>query len=224
MNQFKSAWNFYFSNWQFFGVLAAPVFFVEVATAHLFAPLEDTTVAEDIVEFFSSNGSLIGIMGLLGTILSVSFLGALHLSFDAKNSNVSIEPLNALFAGLKKFFPLFGAYILSAIVVFFGLLLLILPGVYVGARLALFPAYIMLENKGVMESLKLSWENTDEHGGTLFGLTIIFALLSIILASIFSSVLDSGLVQLGVLGIVEYVIIVPWIYIYYSLYKSQSTQ
>ena len=111
-----------------------------------------------------------------------------------------------------------------AIVVFFGLLLLILPGIYVGARLALFPAYIMLENKGVMESLKLSWENTDEHGGTLFGLTIIFALLSIILASIFSSVLESGLVQLGVLGIVEYVIIVPWIYIYYSLYKSQSTQ
>ena len=181
-------------------------------------------MAEDIVEFFSSNGGLIGIMGLLGMILSVSFLGALHLSFDAKSSNVSIEPLNALFAGLKKFFPLFGAYILSAIVVFFGLLLLILPGVYVGARLALFPAYIMLENKGVMESLKLSWENTDEHGGTLFGLTIIFVLLSIILASIFSSVLDSGLVQLGVLGIVEYVIIVPWIYIYYSLYKSQSTQ
>jgi len=198
--------------------------FVEVATAHLFAPLEDTTVAEDIVEFFSSNGGLIGIMGFLGMILSVSFLGALYLSFDAKSSNVSIEPLNALFAGLKKFFPLFGTYILSAIVVFFGLLLLILPGVYVGARLALFPAYIMLENKGVMESLKLSWENTDEHGGTLFGLTIIFALLSIILASIFSSVLDSGLIQLGVLGIVEYVIIVPWVYIYYSLYKSQSTQ
>ena len=224
MNQFKSAWNFYFNNWQFFAVLAAPVFFVEIATAHLFAPLQNTTVAEDVVEFFSSNGSLIGIMGFLGMILSVSFLGALHLSFDAKSSNVSIEPLNALFAGLKKFFPLFGAYILSAIVVFFGLLLLILPGIYVGARLALFPAYIMLENKGVMESLKLSWENTDEHGGALFGLTIIFALLSIIWASIFSSVLDSGLVQLGVLGIVEYVVIVPWIYIYYSLYKSQSTQ
>ena len=86
MNQFKSAWNFYLNNWQFFAVLAAPVFFVEVATAHLFAPLEDATVAEDIVEFFSSNGSLIGIMGLLGMILSVSFLGALHLSFDAKSS------------------------------------------------------------------------------------------------------------------------------------------
>jgi hypothetical protein len=44
------------------------------------------------------------------------------------------------------------------------------------------------------------------------------------LASIFSSILDSGLVQVAVLGIVEYVIIVPWIYIYYSLYKSQTSQ
>jgi len=82
----------------------------------------------------------------------------------------------------------------------------------------------MLQNKGVLESLKLSWENTDEHGGTLFSLTIAFALLSIILASIFSSILDSGLVQVAVLGIVEYVIIVPWIYIYYSLYRSQTSQ
>ena len=81
----------------------------------------------------------------------------------------------------------------------------------------------MLQNKGVLESLKLSWENTDEHGGTLFSLTIAFALLSIILASIFSSILDSGLVQVAVLGIVEYVIIVPWIYIYYSLYRSQTS-
>ena len=40
---------------------------------------------------------------------------------------------------------------------FFGLLLLILPGIYLGARLALFPAFIMLEEKGVIDSLKLSW-------------------------------------------------------------------
>ena len=224
MNQFRSAWNFYFNNWQFFAVLAAPVFFVEVAAAYIVIPLENVTQPDDIVHFFSSNSGSIGLLGFLGMILSISFLGGMHVAFDAKSSNSSIEPLNALLSGLKKFFPLFGAYILSAIVVFFGLLLLILPGIYVGARLALFPAYIMLQNKGVLESLKLSWENTDEHGGTLFSLTIIFALLSIVSASIFSFVLDTGLVQVVILGIVEYVIIVPWIYIYYSLYKSQKSQ
>ncbi|MBL6818441.1 MAG: hypothetical protein ISQ64_03440 [SAR86 cluster bacterium] len=224
MNQFRSAWNFYFNNWQFFAVLAAPVFFVEVAAAYLVIPLENATQPDDIIDFFSSNWGPIGLLGFLGMILSISFLGGMHVAFDAKYSDSSIEPLNALLSGFKKFFPLFGAYILSAIVVFFGLLLLILPGIYVGARLALFPAYIMLQNKGVLESLKLSWENTDEHGGTLFSLTIIFALLSIVLASIFSFVLDTGLVKVVILGIVEYVIIVPWIYIYYSLYKSQISQ
>ena len=224
MNQFRSAWNFYFNNWQFFAVLAAPVFFVEVAAAYLVIPLENATQPDDIIDFFSSNSGPIGLLGFLGMILSISFLGGMHVAFDAKYSDSSIGPLNALLSGFKKFFPLFGAYILSAIVVFFGLLLLILPGIYVGARLALFPAYIMLQNKGVLESLKLSWENTDEHGGTLFSLTIIFALLSIVLASIFSFVLDTGLVKVVILGIVEYVIIVPWIYIYYSLYKSQISQ
>ena len=80
----------------------------------------------------------------------------------------------------------------------------------------------MLENKGVIESLKLSWENTDEHGGTLFSLTLVFALLSLILALISTSMFDTGLVQILIAGIIEYVIVVPWIYIYYSLYKSQT--
>ena len=224
MNQFRNAWNFYFNNWQFFAILAAPVFFVEVAAAYLVMPLENVTQPDDIVDFFSSNSGPIGLLGFLGIILSISFLGGLHIAFDVKSSNSSIEPLNALLSGFKKFFPLFGAYILSAIVVFFGLLLLILPGIYDGARLALLPAYIMLQNKGALESLQLSWENTDEHGGALFSLTIIFALLSIVLASIFSFVLDTGLVKVLILGIIEYVIIVPWIYIYYSLYKSQTSQ
>ena len=79
----------------------------------------------------------------------------------------------ALFQGFKKFFPFIWSIYLCVIAVFFGLLLLILPGVYVGARLALFPSFMMMENKGVLDSLKLSWEATDEHGGTLFGLTLL---------------------------------------------------
>jgi len=224
MNQFRSAWNFYFNNWQFFAVLVAPVFFVEVATAYLIMPLENVTQPDDIAEFVASNLTPLILLLFSTILLTTSLYGALHVGFDAKHSSTSIEPLNALLNGIKKFFPLFGVLILSSIFVFFGLLLLILPGIYVGARLALSPVYIMLENKGVLESLKLSWENTDEHGGTLFCLTIVFVLLSIILAGIFSSILDSGLVQLIILGIVEYVIIVPWIYIYYSLYKSQTSQ
>jgi hypothetical protein len=221
MNQFKNAWNFYFNNWQYFAVLAAPVFAVEIATAYFLLPLGDIS-PENIAEYFGSNVLSIGILSAVGTVLSVGFLGSLYLAFNSKSSASELEPMNALLAGVQKFFPLFGAYFLSIFAVFFGLLLLILPGIYLGARLALFPAFIMLEDKGVVDSLKLSWEKTDEHGGTLFGLTLLFLLLTIIPSSIFSSLLDQGIVQLLILGIFEYVIIVPWVYVYYSLYQSQK--
>ena len=101
---------------------------------------------------------------------------------------------------------------------------MILPGIYLAARLALFPAFIMLEGKGVIDSLKLSWEKTDEYGGTLFGLTLLFIILTSVLSGIFSSFLDQGVVQILILAIFEYVIIIPWVYVYFSLYQSQKTQ
>ena len=223
MNQFNNAWNFYFNNWQYFAVLAAPVFAVEIATAYFLLPLGDIS-PENIAEYFGVNVLSIGILSAVGTVLSVGFLGSLYLAFNSKSSASELEPMSALLAGVQKFFPLFGAYFLSIFAVFFGLLLLILPGIYLGARLALFPAFIMLEDKGVIDSLKLSWEKTDEHSGALFGLTLLFVLLTVIPSSIFSSLLDQGIVQLLILGIFEYVIIIPWVYVYFSLYQSQKSQ
>ena len=223
MNQFKNAWSFYSNNWQYFAVLAAPVCAIEISIAYLLMPLENIS-PEDIGDFFGDNVFFVGILSAVGTVLSVAFLGGLYLAFNAKSSSYELEPMSALLGGIQKFFPLFGAYILSIIAVAFGLLLLILPGIYVGARLALFPSFIMLEGKGVIDSLKLSWEKTDEHGGTLFGLTLLFILITAVPSSIFSSLLDQSIVQLIILGIFEYIIIIPWVYVYYSLYQSQKNQ
>jgi hypothetical protein len=45
-----------------------------------------------------------------------------------------------------------------------------------------------------------------------------------VLSGIFSSFLDQGVVQILILAIFEYVIIIPWVYVYFSLYQSQKTQ
>ena len=79
MNQFNNAWNFYFNNWQYFALLAAPVFAVEIAIAYLLLPIENIS-PEDIAEFFGENVFFIGILGAAGTVLSVAFLGGLYLS------------------------------------------------------------------------------------------------------------------------------------------------
>ena len=65
MNQFKNAWSFYFNNWQYFAVLAAPVCAIEISIAHLLMPLENIS-PEDIkkevfekLEKLSTNGGFI---------------------------------------------------------------------------------------------------------------------------------------------------------------------
>jgi hypothetical protein len=99
-----------------------------------------------------------------------------------------------------------------------------LPGIYVGARLALYPSYMMIENRGVIDSLKLSWEATDEHGGTLFGLTLLFIVITVIPAIVFQLMLVPGLMQIIILAVIEYVVVIPWAFLYYSLYFSQKNQ
>jgi hypothetical protein len=47
---------FYFNNWQYFAVLAAPVFAVEIATAYFLLPLGDIS-PENIAEYFGGQCS-----------------------------------------------------------------------------------------------------------------------------------------------------------------------
>ena len=211
MNQFKDAWNFYLNHWQYFALLAAPILAIEIVTAQLITPLGSDAMLEnpeDLVEFAASNGIYIAILGLI----LASCLLTLHSNFW-----LFLRSNGLYLLALKRHLE----HIYFVIAVFFGLLLLILPGVYVGARLALFPSFMMMENKGVLDSLKLSWEATDEHGGILFGLTLLFIAITII-PSIFTSLLDSGFTQIMIFGIFEYVIVIPWSYMYFSLYQSQK--
>ena len=75
-----------------------------------------------------------------------------------------------------------------------------------------------------MDSLKISWEKTDEHGGILFGRTLAFFSLQLGSALLFQSLLTVGIAQLVLLAFVEYIIVVPWGYVYFSLYKSLKNQ
>ena len=80
----------------------------------------------------------------------------------------------------------------------------------------------MFEDKGVMDSLRASWEATDEHGTTLFFLTLVFFALTLGAGTIMSGLVFDGNPVAGTIaaGLVEYVCILPWMYIYFSLYKS----
>ena len=59
MNQFKSSWEFTFSNWKYFLALGLPLIVIESLSAFLIIPLGEMTQPEDFVGFFESNGLII---------------------------------------------------------------------------------------------------------------------------------------------------------------------
>ena len=224
MNQFKAAWGFAFANWKFFLILGLPIIAMETILGYLVMPLNEMTQPEDFFEFFETNSLMIGLVGLIGLIVQISFLGGIWVAYMSIDAGKEINAISALQAGLTKFFPLFGAYLLVTIVSTFGYLLLILPGIYLSARFGLFAAQIMFEDNKVLESISSSWEKTDEHGSKLFMFTLVFICLIFISALILGAIIPDGITQIIILSITEYIFIIPLGYIFFTLYKSLKTE
>ena len=147
MNQFKNAWAYAFVNWKYFLVLGLPVIAIEFMAAYLLTSLVEKNQYE-LISFFESNSLIIGLVLITGLIVQVSFIGGLYVSYMSIELNISINPINALAAGLSKFLPLLGAFLLLNLIISIGYLLII-PGIYLSARFSLFAAQIMFENNKV---------------------------------------------------------------------------
>ena len=87
--------------------------------------------------------------------------------------------LNDMFKMLNKFWPLLGLFFLQGIAIFAGLLLLIIPGILL-MTMWLYSYFIMVDkNKGVMESLKASWNLVKEKGLWInLALAVIYVVLN----------------------------------------------
>jgi uncharacterized membrane protein len=82
-----------------------------------------------------------------------------------------------LFAGGSRFFPLLGTMILSGLAIFFGFLLLIVPGVILGLGLSLASYYCVDQRMGPIDAMKASWAATTGQKGKIF----LFGLVSVLL-------------------------------------------
>ena len=83
MNQFKTAWEFAFANWKYFLMLVLPVAAVESLAAYMFLPLNNVTQPEDIANFLSDNSTAIILVFIASTVLQVSLIGGLWVSYMA---------------------------------------------------------------------------------------------------------------------------------------------
>lgn len=149
------------------------------------------------------------IRDIVSMLMSIAFTAVTLKLVDGHSSRYS--DLLAPFKTYKVTLHYFLASILYMLIVLVGLILLILPGVYLLVRLQFF-AYLLVEheNMGVIESLKKSMEMTKGKFWSLFGFGIVFVLVNLL-----------GLIALGI-GL--FVTIPVTCIAYAMMYRKLSTE
>lgn len=222
MQQFFSSISFCLSNIGYLFILCLPVMTLEIALASLISSLDiqagsDTAALEAIGEISAQVFFLV----LASLILSVALSGACMAAFRSLSNDGLLSPYQALFMGLKKFFPLLWSNILHSIAYGLGFLMLILPGFYLYGRLGLFPLFIMFEDKGVMDSFGDSWNLTEEVAIKIFALTAVFMSIQLGFGFIGSIMGADGMLWFLIAATsIKYATLMPLFYLFFSLYES----
>ena len=142
--------------------------------------------------FFVFAGLMVGLTGLVanGPLLLIGILLGLAVGAvtDILTVRATTGPLGAdagtefvpaVQAALPKFLPVFLTSLLVWIFVILGLILLVVPGVFLAVMLTVSTAACILEDRPPMEALKRSRELTRGNRWRLLGLVLILALFAI---------------------------------------------
>ena len=223
MQQLFSSVSFCVRHIGYLFILCLPVMTIEFALTYLVTSIGiDANMSDSAaLEVLSSISSQLFILVVLSLILSVGLSGGVMIAFKALASNNEVTPYQALFNGIKKFFPLLLGNLMHSLAYGIGFLLLVLPGFFLYARLGLFPLYIMFEDKKALDALGESWQATDEVGTKLFVLTSVFLGIQIIFGLVGGLVgIDSSIGFLVLATLIKYATMMPLFYLFFSLYQS----
>ena len=223
MQQFFSSVSFCVRHIGYLFILCLPVMTIEFALTYLVTSIGiDANMSDSAaLEVLSSVSSQLFLLVVMSLVLSVGLSGGTMIAFQALTSKSEVTPYQALFSGIKKFFPLLLGNLIHSLAYGIGFLLLVLPGFFLYARLGLFPLYIMFEDKKALDALGESWQATDEVGTKLFVLTSVFLGIQIIFGLVggFAGI-DSSIGFLVLATLIKYATMMPLFYLFFSLYQS----
>lgn len=133
-------------------------------------------------EFTAATALLSVAQLILGLILSVAMIRVYLAGARSQKMGVG-EALNqSLRPGLLVKYFVLGLLVALAVVV--GLILLIIPGLIVAARLILAEYYMIDKNMGITESFQASWVATKGHVLKFFGIAGVFILMALLMLTI----------------------------------------
>jgi hypothetical protein len=110
---------------------------------------------------------------VLALVCGVILQAALTYCTSAALRRQPVSLVRGLGIGVSEFFPVLGLGILVALSVFFGMLLLIVPGVILLLMLSVSVPVRVIEGKGVIESMSRSSDLTRGHRWAILGILVI---------------------------------------------------
>jgi len=155
---------------------------VPLAAAFLFLPqlLFNWRIGDATPDQLFAAGRLAGDAAALLFLILMSLLGQLAAVRIAIDDGTAGETLGEILGtALRRLLPALAASLLQGMAVFAGLLLFILPGIWLFARLCLATPLVATSYPDPIEALKRSWQLTDGHSLRIIGLlgVLVFGLL-----------------------------------------------
>jgi hypothetical protein len=134
-------------------------------------------------EFGTSSSSTNIAQQILANLLTLYSYALAILLIDDIFKEKSRSVSNYFYQALYFFPKIIGIGLITGILVVFGLLLFILPGLYISARLMFAPYIGLMENRPILDSVKKAYEITEGKGWKLIGyvVAVIFPIIIILI-------------------------------------------
>jgi hypothetical protein len=148
-----------------------------------------------LVSAFAISHSTIFVILAALLSLAVPFLltGALAQAVSARYLGRPMTISQAYEAlGVGTILTLVGVAFLSAILILIGLILFIIPGIYIAVRFIVASQAAVLERQGVTDSLRRSWNLVEGNWWRVFGIVIVVAILVSVLEALVGRVVSAA--------------------------------
>lgn len=171
-------------------LVGLPFFLIGIWPMFLAGGMQDLILGDDpdaFLDIFSGAVlTVITIGGILTLLASLWLQPALiRISYNAVTGE-DVPALSVLKNITRFVLPVFGFFILYGLAVMFGLLLLIIPALFIGLGWMLGAHIIVLEGLGVTDSISRSWTLTKGSKRWLFLLGLVFWLIGTVISVIIS--------------------------------------
>jgi hypothetical protein len=166
--------------WRFVATAAVVFIVLDLASAFADTAGGESVSAELIWTLIALLLSVIGAFWLQGALIEAVK--------DVRDGRVDTS-IGELYERTRPRLPaLIAAGIVAGIGVAIGLVLLIVPGLYLLTRWALIPAVIVIEKRGAGDAFDRSWDLTRGYGWTVFGSLFVSFILYAIAQGVFRAV------------------------------------